>query len=200
MKQKQEYLKGDWFQLLQNDFKFIGIEMNEEDIQSMSKANYKKKIKYLVQKAAFNYFIEEKSKHSKLKNLEYTSLQIQPYLTSKSINNKEAELLYNLRSNCYRAKYNFKKMYKNNTLCGLGCSNTEDQNPIFKICQPIQTKLKVTNNIDYMSIYGEVSLQIEAVKVLIEVEKIRNFLTENLLTGGDSCQDPARDSNFTFAV
>ena len=83
------------------------------------KCNLKNKIKYLVQKAAFKYFIDEKSKHSKLTNLENTSLQIQPYLASKSINNKEAELLYNLRSNCYKANYNFKKMYKNDTSCGL---------------------------------------------------------------------------------
>ena len=42
LKQKEEYLKGDWFQLLQKDFQFIGIEMNEDDIKSMSTTNYKK--------------------------------------------------------------------------------------------------------------------------------------------------------------
>ena len=189
LKQKEDCLKGDWFQLLQKDFQFIGIEMNEDDIQSMSKAVYKNKIKHLVQKAAFSYFMEQKSKHSKLANLNYTSLQIQPYLTSKYINNKEAELLYNLRSNCYQAKYNFKKMFKNDLLCRLGCPNTEDQNHIFKNCQPIQKSLKVTNNIDYSSIYCDVIQQLEAVKVFIEVDKIRKILTENL-PGDDKCQDP----------
>ena len=44
LKQKQEYLKGDWFQLLQKDFQFIGIQMNETNIKSILKAQYKLKI------------------------------------------------------------------------------------------------------------------------------------------------------------
>ena len=138
IKQKESKTKGDWFQLLQQDFQFIEIEMNEGDIKQCSKTEYKNKIRGLIQKAAFKHFLELKSRHTKLTHLNYTTLQIQPYLTNKSIKNKEAELLYNLRSNCYKAKYNFKKMYKNNILCEFGCPNSEDQYHIFKVCKPIQ--------------------------------------------------------------
>ena len=43
---------------------------------------YKKEIKQLVDKAAFHYFIELKSTHKKIENIEYEALTIQPYLQS----------------------------------------------------------------------------------------------------------------------
>jgi hypothetical protein len=53
MKQKEDPLVGDWYSLLIEDFKFIGIEINEEEIQKTSKVEYKKKIKKLIHNAAF---------------------------------------------------------------------------------------------------------------------------------------------------
>ena len=36
-KQKQDPLKGDWFSVLQKDFEFIGVELNESEIASTAK-------------------------------------------------------------------------------------------------------------------------------------------------------------------
>ena len=81
-------------------------------------------------------------------------------------------------------------MYKNNILCEFGCPNSEDQYHIFKICKPIQDKLNIRNNIYYMNIYSDLYLQIEAVKVFIEIDMIRKSLLENLSPGGEIRQDP----------
>jgi hypothetical protein len=54
LKQKETISKGDWYYLLLQDFKFIGIDMNEKEIKEMSKEEYKKRIKKLVEHAAFN--------------------------------------------------------------------------------------------------------------------------------------------------
>ena len=108
-KQKEDKVKGDWITLLEEDFRFIGIEMKEEEISSIPKSDYKDKIKALIRNAAFGSLREIKSKHKKLNNICYLSFQIQPYLTSSKFNNKERELLYLLRSNCYKSKINFKK-------------------------------------------------------------------------------------------
>ena len=43
-KQKEDPIKGDWFKLLQEDFKFIDIDMDEEKISETNKNTYKKKI------------------------------------------------------------------------------------------------------------------------------------------------------------
>ena len=58
--------KGDWYELLKEDFEFIECEINEEEIISTPKGVYKNKIKSLVNKAAYKYFLNLKGTHSKL--------------------------------------------------------------------------------------------------------------------------------------
>ena len=53
-------MKGDWYNLLMKDFQFIGIDMDEDEISRTSKEEYKKKIKLLLQKAAFEYSMKLK--------------------------------------------------------------------------------------------------------------------------------------------
>ena len=48
-KQKEEFVKGDWFQLLKEDFQFMNIVMNEEKIKNTSKDVYKKERKMSYQ-------------------------------------------------------------------------------------------------------------------------------------------------------
>ena len=79
-KQKKNSTKGDWFQLLKEDFNFIEEDMDEEKIKTMSKQEYKQKIKVLVRKASFKVLNEEKQGHKKVKNIVYDFV-IQPYLT-----------------------------------------------------------------------------------------------------------------------
>ena len=52
-------------------------------MRSANKAEYKKKIKQILYKAYFSEYMKEKETKSKLNQLEYNSLTIQPYLTEK---------------------------------------------------------------------------------------------------------------------
>ena len=52
----------------------------------------------------------------------------------------------------------------------------------------------MSNNIFYLCIYGQLNLQIEAVKVFKE------NIDRKFPTWGDSCQDSARDNIGIFAV
>ena len=52
-KQKEEAVKGDWIKLIENDFLFIGKEMDEVKIKQTSKSVYKNLIKMEVKRAAF---------------------------------------------------------------------------------------------------------------------------------------------------
>ena len=54
-----------------------------------------------MKNAAFNYLIRQKENHSKLDNVQYTELRIQPYLATNLLNNEEKSLLYSLRSKCH---------------------------------------------------------------------------------------------------
>ena len=133
VKQREDSCKGDWYRILQNDFKFIGEEINEIDIKSYSKAQYKKIIKSKVKEAAFIEYMKEKETHKKkLGKLTYETLQLQPYMTNKIFTRKEINLLHRLRSNCYQAKMNFRKIYKKNLNCSLNCDTQETQKHIFE--------------------------------------------------------------------
>ena len=141
-KQKEENCKGDWFQSLKKDFEFIKRDMDESKIADTPKSLYKKEIWSLVRKSAFEYLMKLKSTHTKLDKVTYTQLKLQAYLTSSLITQKQKELLYLMRANCYNVKCNFKKLYRNNLACVLGCQQSEDQYHAFTQCQPIRDILK----------------------------------------------------------
>ena len=64
-KQKRGSFKGDWINLIRSDFEFMGIDINEEDIRKTSKDTYRRKIKYLVRKAAFKELLKKRTKYPK---------------------------------------------------------------------------------------------------------------------------------------
>ena len=90
----------------------------------------------------------------------------------------DVKLLVLLRSKCYKAKMNFKKMYKHDLKCSLKCDSEETQQHIFEECIPIKNKIKAYKNIKIDDIYGSESEQKEAITYFIEIEKIRNTLLE----------------------
>jgi hypothetical protein len=64
-KQQSDPSRYDWYELLIKDFEFIGLTINENEIKAISRLQYKNKIKPLIRKAAFDYFLKEKQRHSK---------------------------------------------------------------------------------------------------------------------------------------
>ena len=197
LKQKEERTKGDWISLLEEDFKFIGIELKEEEICSLPKSDYKEKIKTLIKNAAFQYFTERKSKHKKLDCISYPNFQMQPYLTSSHFNNKQRGLLNLLRSHCYNSKLNFRKLHKNNLVCIFGCSSIEDQNHIFTNCQPIRSILKITEPVKYEYIFGTLNEQQEVLPTLMMIEETRIHLKQHLSPGRVCSQDLCK---FSFVL
>ena len=176
-KQKEKTSKGDWYDLLLKDFKFIDKDLNEKEIKEMSKEDYKKTVKELVEKAAMKYFLEEKKSHSKLEEVFYDKLQLQPYLTDRRFSTEERKLLVLLRSRCFSAKTNFKKLWKENLECSLGCSSNEDQRHIFTQCIWLPPSPETV----YENIFKETNKQKETIEVFLQKETHRKHLLDNLL-------------------
>ena len=116
--------------------------MNESCIKGSSKEEYKKKINQLLYKAAFCEYMKEKAEKSKLEQLQYKTLQLQPYLIEKSLTYKEIYLLYSLRSRAHPAKNNYRKMYNNQIQCSFGCLSDENQQHVFEECMPLKQNLQ----------------------------------------------------------
>ena len=183
-KQKMDKTKGDWFQLLLKDFEFVGEELNKENIKSMSKSDYKKKVKKLVEVAAFKFLLKEKAKHSKLEDVKYNKFKIQNYLVDKRLNNEERNLLYSLRSRCFPVKLNLKKMHKNDLKCRFQCNSDEDQKHLVTMCDPVLSQL-TTRYVNYDDIFESVTQQKEVVSVFLEITKLRTKMIDKLLPGED---------------
>ena len=185
MKQTESNCKGDWYRLLENDFKFIDEQIDEDKIKSYTKEEYKKVIKKKVKDAAFKEYIKEKETHKKkLEHVKYERLELQPYLTNKQLTRREINLMHKLRSKCYQARLNFRKLNKKNLKCVLNCDQLDTQSHIFEECKPLRDKLKLEKVIKMEQIYGSLEEQTEAIKVYILIDETRTKMVKDFLPGG----------------
>ena len=96
-----------------------------------------------------------------------------------------------MRANCYNVKCNFKKLYRNNLACVLGCQQSEDQYHAFTQCQPIRDILKNVDSLQYNNIFGPTHDQIEVVNTIYQIDQLRtHIIKKHIPPGGADCQDP----------
>ena len=88
--------------------------MNRKLLKPLKIYLYRKKIKDLIRKAALKELTEKKNTLSKIRELKYETLKIQPYLKCPKFHRDERKLLYALRSRMHPSKNNFRKMYPKN--------------------------------------------------------------------------------------
>ena len=69
--QRDDPVKGDWVNILKEDFKYIREEVNEEDAKSTSKFEYKKNIKNKIRQKVFEDLKQVKQTHNKVRNIQY---------------------------------------------------------------------------------------------------------------------------------
>ena len=144
-----------------------------------------------MNKSVFEYFLELKNGHTKIADITYSKFQIQPYLTTKELNNSGKQLLFNLRSNCHSSKHNFRKMNKNNTNCVFQCPHIENQRHSFTQCTKILNTISNAYTTKYEDIYGTIIEQVKSTIIFMKIEKKRNHYKKyHLLPGGRVCQDP----------
>ena len=176
--QKNNPSPGDWCTLVRGDFEAIGVQINEEQIASMSPPNFKKYIKDKVRQSAFMYLEDIKSGHSKVRENKYLSFQKpQQYLTSKMFSNKQCALMFAIKSKTVRGiKENFRNMYSDNTLCPICERSIDSQNHLIQ-CKVLQDIIPLPNEVHFRDIEGSIDQQ----KAFIEVYEKYLALRDELL-------------------
>ena len=166
--------------------------MNEDVIKSTPKEQYKKFVHTKVREAAFKSYLKlpETSK-SKMRYLVYKEFKMQPYMNTSTFNTQEINMLFSLRSKCYPAKINFKKMHRGDLKCSLKCDVQETQFHIFQECEPIKAKLGISTYPKLEDIYKSSSHQKTAVLVFTKIDLMRKQLIDNILPGGLVARTPA---------
>ena len=96
----------------------------------MSKYNLKYILKTAAKEEAYKYLSDIQSGHSKTRNLEYCSLQLQPYLSSmRSTSIKQKAVTFKLRTRMLEVADNF-KTGKEDLLCKCCKKQSENQQHI----------------------------------------------------------------------
>ena len=87
--------------------------MKDCEMTSISKNKFKRRVKKYMTDAAFVYLKSEQAEHSKIRNIKYKDLRLQPYLKSDELSHEEASTIFNMRASTVNDfKMCFPNMYK----------------------------------------------------------------------------------------
>ena len=126
--QKEKPSQGDFASLVANDLKMFGLTHEEIESEAMSKKALKKELTQKAKNAAFAELMSQLQKGSKGKSVKYNKLEIQEYLRSEKLSEREKNIMTAVRTKCARGvKTNFPGMYKVCKHCPLECNTVEPQ-------------------------------------------------------------------------
>ena len=176
--QKQNPLPNDWSETVQEDIKILGIgQYSIEEISLLKKAKLKIIVKEACKASALKYLLNEiKEKDiSKLKNITYNELKMQPYLSSSKKSLKHKKILFKARTKMLNVNWNF----GNKSLCLL-CKLKDDQQEHLLSCIKIKLEssiiLENKNNCKYSDIYSSDQEKLNNIaELLLQATRIREI-------------------------
>ena len=90
--------KNDFVLTCQRYLKALEIDLTFDQISEMSKLSFKRLLKQKTKMAALKYLNKEKSKQSKILNIQHTKLEMQEYLLDGDRNIKVPKLIFKARA------------------------------------------------------------------------------------------------------
>ena len=170
-------VKGDWVHLVKQDILDLKLDLTIENIATMSKHQLKWLLKSAVKAEAFIYLSDIQSGHSKTKNLQYSGLKLQPYLSSqRETTIKQKATLFKLRTRMLNVRDNFKSG-KEDVLCK--CCQKEIESQIHLLsCEKLMDNSLVTNLHRYEDLFLEDADKVEAIGHIL-AEKFELFKKYN---------------------
>lgn len=170
--------KGDWTELVKEDFETIGEQMNEADTITRTKKQNSQWVKQKLNKKALDELISQRTK--KMDKLEYDLLEIQKYLVDDEVSETQCDILIRLRSHGTDHKQNRKTQYSRDEdlmKCPLQCegAQADTQEHVF-ICDKMsdeRNKLKTHNDVVHDWIYSSPDKQKKAAELYLHMMEAR---------------------------
>ena len=169
-------------ELLKNEYH---IDIQDEDIQKMSKNSFKE----YIDKKLSDYFYHEllqcnKSKVSKLVNVierdKNGKIKMQEYLKSNRLSTKAKQALFSLRCRNFPVKTNMKTAFGNNLECRI-CheeNSIENEEHTFFNCSELVSNADEIVNIQFDDIYGNIHEQVRAMNYFMHIIEKRKIILE----------------------
>ena len=125
----------------------------KEDIENMNKERLKKISKAAINKKAFDYLKDKREGHSKSKDLQYGSLEMQSYLKADCDNTiRDKCFFFRARTQTLDVKCNFKLGQK--SLSCVKCDKAEETQRHLLECEALSSNSVVTSLPVYEDLFG----------------------------------------------
>ena len=110
MVQERSPLKEDWILSVKKDLETFQLDhLTFPEIKKMKKYKLKKIVKKALKKKAFEYLQVEKNRKNKIKNIQYSTLELQQYLKTDKIGLRRKKLLFKTRTRMLQVGHNYGK-------------------------------------------------------------------------------------------
>ena len=178
--QQQSSNPGDFCNLIVQDMIDLDIHTNKNHYTSMGSKQYKDWIKTKVTEAAFRYLTNIQQTHSKVKNIKYSKLELQPYLYSPLFSRKQMSTLFRLRSRPLSGiKSDFSELYKPDLACPV-CRQHPDTLQDLLTCPALSAVLQledVSSEISYSDVFSsDVSKQKAVTELYMKLMEARETM------------------------
>ena len=162
-------IKDDWTLKVKANLKEFGLSTDLDQLKSKSSQSFKRNLKIVTKKYTLDFLLKKKSSHKKMDDLQYTKLELQPYLKDEKISVAEARNLYRFRTKCAKFQENMKTgcswIY-----CPL-CNIQPDTQAHSIMCSVVKAKISVEGN--YQDIFKP-NIPPGISRTLLKVTEMRN--------------------------
>ena len=119
--------KNDWINSVETDLKFLDIYLSFDDIQALSKQQFKPFLHVIIQEKALKYLNNLKNRQSKVSHIQHLVLDIQEYVLPENVEDVQlSKFILQARMRMLDIRVNFKQKYSRSGLnCELGCNPEE---------------------------------------------------------------------------
>jgi hypothetical protein len=173
--------QGDWVKMVESDKNKVGLMLEDEEIEKMSKSMFQKIVKNKVETFALSQLEELKKKHSKSEKIESKKFEASKYLSDYRLNRNEQQVLFKLRTQTLDVKMNFQNQHEN-LLCSTCQLFPETQAHLLQcpaIVKNLQWMDATNSRLDVNDIYSNLDKQIKIAKIFSVIVEERTKLLKN---------------------
>ena len=165
--------RGDWTTQVKQDLEDLSIPCSFDFIRSKSTLAFKNLVKCKVEEYAFKILKRKQATHSKMENIYYPSLKMQPYFTSTELKSSDKKTIFKYRVRMERFGENFRGG-AGPVPCPLCHLHLDNQEMSFQ-CTEIKKEIEIKGSIS--DVYKE-SIQSETIQTLIKISELRKRILE----------------------
>ena len=129
--QKKDSKKGDFISQIKQDMKDVQLDIEDEEVETMSTWKWKNVINNKVESAAFEFLIKENDNKQKTSHILFDKLEMNDYLIENK-NTKLSKTIYSIRAGVFDLKALKRWKYTDN-LC-VACNLFEENMQHFMQC------------------------------------------------------------------